>query len=59
MSKVVDQMLKIKNDDSWGKKKDSMKQIYRNMKNVKAGTVYLRNTRTYCKSQTASVLTTL
>lgn len=46
MSKVVDQMLKIKNDDS-EKKKDSMKQIYRNMKNVKAGTVYLRNISTY------------
>jgi hypothetical protein len=41
-------MLKIKNDDSEKKKKkDSMRQRYRNMKNVKAGTIYLSNISTY------------
>jgi hypothetical protein len=40
---MVDQILK--SDDS--EKKRTAQNIYRNMKNVKAGTVYLRNISTY------------
>jgi hypothetical protein len=39
-------MLEIKNTDS-EKIMDSMKQIQRNMKNMKAGTVYLKNINAY------------